>query len=247
MTKKTLALAATIIATATLSNAANAGGLRVGLGFGFPLGSFVAREHQSDTGHSYKQHNSYSKPRAVARNHHDDEAPVRKAKRAAPKPAPKVEVAEAPVRKVKRVAPKVEVAEAPRPRKIVKLPKVSKPVAEPVEVKTAKLEDPATVTDETPSIYVPETPPAAVESNVTGTQSTPAVTRTAAVTVEPDPAATAAEPVKAEPETVETPKVEKTAEVKTEPKAKSDVPATVKRLCRRFSAAIAGLIDVPCE
>lgn len=241
MTKKTLVLAATLIATATLSNAANAGGLRVGLGFGFPLGNFVAREHQSDTGHSYKSHNSYSKPRAVARSHHDDEAPVRKAKRV----APKVEVVEAAPRKVKRVAPKVEVAEAPRPRKIVKLPKVSKPVAEPVEVKTAKLEDPATVTDETPSIFVPETPPAAVGSNVTGTQSTPAVTRTAAVTIEPDPAL---EPAKVETEKVE-PKVEKTVELKTEVKSeqKTELPGTVKRLCRRFSAAIAGLIDVPCE
>lgn len=241
MSKKTLALAATIIATATLSNAANAGGLRVGLGFGFPLGNFVAREHQSDTGRSYKQHNSYSKPRAVARSH-DDDAPVRKAKRA----APKVEVADAPARKVKRVAPKVEVAEAPRSRKIVKLPKVSKPVAAPVEVQTAKLEDNVTVTDETPSIYVPETPPAAEDANFTGTQSTPAVARTAAVTIEPDPVA---EPAKAEPQKAEEPKAEKTVELKSEVKSesKSDVPATVKRLCRRFSAAIAGLIDVPCE
>lgn len=245
MSKKTLALAATIIATATLSNAANAGGLRVGLGFGFPLGNFVAREHQSDTGRSYKQHNSYSKPRAVARSHNDD-APVRKAKKAAPKPAPKVEVAEAPARKVKRVAPKVEVAEAPRSRKIVKLPKVSKPVAGPVEVQTAKLEDNVTVTDETPSIYVPESPPAAEDANFTGTQSTPAVARTAAVTIEPDPVA---EPAKVEPQKAEEPKAEKTVELKSEVKSepKADVPATVKRLCRRFSAAIAGLIDVPCE
>ena len=88
-------------------------------------------------------------------------------------------------------------AEAPRPRKIVKLPKISKPVAGPAEVQTAKLEDNVTVTDETPSIYVPETPPAAEDSNFTGTQSTPAVARTAAVTIEPDPGA---EPAKVEPQ-----------------------------------------------
>ena len=45
MTKTTLALAAALLAGTTLTSAANAGGVRVG--FGFPLGSFVAHSNQS--------------------------------------------------------------------------------------------------------------------------------------------------------------------------------------------------------
>lgn len=245
MSKTALALAAALLATSTLSSAANAGGLRVGLGFGFPLGNFVAHERQSDTGRSYSKPD-YHKPAAVARSH-DNDPPVRHAKRA----APKVETADAPARKVKRAAPKVDVAEAPAPRPR-KLTKVLKPaVQDSPEVKTAKLEDTATVTDATPSIYVPEAP-AAADSNLAGTQSTPAVTRTALVTPEtaagPTAATTATEPAPVEAAKIEKLEEPKTAEVKSEPEGKKVVvPATVKRLCRRFSAAVASLIDVPCE
>ena len=218
MTKTTLAIAAALLAGTTLTSAANAGGVR--LGFGFPLGSFVAHQNQSYTPSSgYEKH--CAKPARVAR-HHEEAAPVRHVKRA----APKQEVAEAPApRKIKR-APKVEVAEAAPAPRIAKV--------KPVEVQEARLEDKTVANDATPSIYVPETPVA----DVKGTQSTPVEVTTASI--EPAPVATEAK--------IETPAVEKTVTIeKDEPKAKIAVSGEVKRLCRRFSAAIAGLIDVPCE
>lgn len=242
MSKKTLALAAALLATSMLSNAANAGGLRVGLGFGFPLGNFTAREHQSDTRSAYAKPGCAKSRAAASRSYAP--APVKHVKRA----APKVEVAEAPVRKIKR-APKVEVAEAPapRPRKIAK---VARPeIEKTVEIKTAKLDDKTTINDAAPSIYVPDAP-AAADPKFNGTQSTPAPVTTAAITpATADAVATNAEPVKVDVVKDEPAKVEKTVEAKPEPaaKAKADLPATAKRLCRRFSAAIAGLIDVPCE
>ncbi len=196
MTKTTLALAAALLAGTTLSSAANAGGLRVG--FGFPLGSFIAHSAQNySSAPSYKRH--CDKPQYAARRYERVEAPVRKVSRPA-----KVEVAEEAPRKIKRAE---------------------------TEVKTAKLEDKTVATDATPSIYVPETPVA----DVKGTQSTPAEVNTATAT-----------DVKEEVK-VETPKIEKVEKVeKDEPKVKIST-SDIKRVCRRFSAAIAGLIDVPCE
>ena len=60
------------------------------------------------------------------------------------------------------------------------------------------------------------------------------------------------EAVKAEAPKVEAPKVEKVATVeKTVSTGKSDqktvAAADTKQVCRRYSAAIAGLVDVPCE
>lgn len=211
MTKNSLALAAVLLASTTLTGTANAGGLRVGLGFGFPLGHFVAHEMMHDSGRPvYNKH--CDKPRVVARStrSYDDDAPARKI--------------------VKR-SPKMEAA---------------KPVEEKeVEVKTAKLEDKTTATDATPVIYVPDTPPV---SNITGTQSTPSSLRTAALTTDAPSTATT-EPAKTDSAKAETPKVEaktektETAKTEDEPKSKGNL----QKLCRRFSAAIAGLIDVPCE
>ena len=209
MTKNSVALAAVLLASTTLTGAANAGGLRVGLGFGFPLGNFVAHQHQNDYSRPSYSKPHCDKPRAVARSTRSYDRHFE----------PKHEVAEAP---------------APRPRKIVK---VEKPDEEKtIEIKTAKLEDTATAND-APSIYVPDAPP----SNITGTQSTPTAMQTAAVTTD-TATVTTPEPVK-----VETPKVEKTAEVKAEDEPKKKSGLDVKRLCRRFSAAVASLIDVPCE
>ena len=223
---KSLALAAALLATTTLTSAAYAGG-GVRVGFGFPLGSFVAHEHQNYTPTPrYERH--CEKPQRAARHEERYEAPVHKVSR----PAPKVEVAEdepAP-RKVKH-APKVEVAEeTPAPR-VVRV----KAVKEPAPIQTAKLEDKNVISDAAPLIYVPEAPPA---SNFTGTQSTPAAFRTAALSP----------PAIKEEAKVETPKVEKIAKAaKDEPKVTAALPSGAKRLCRRFSAAIAGLIDIPCE
>jgi hypothetical protein len=55
MTKITLSLAAALIAgTTMMTSAANAGGLR--LGFGFPLGSFVAHPNENYSEVSYRRH-----------------------------------------------------------------------------------------------------------------------------------------------------------------------------------------------
>ena len=218
MTTKALTLAALMLATTTLASTAEAGGVR--LQFGGPLGSFVAHPNQSSGpgGTARNQHyakpaaHHYAKPSYVGRKHQEEEAPVRHAK--------------------KRAAPKIEVAETPAPRKVRK-PKVviEKPeLSEQVEVQTAKLDDKSVVSDASPSIYVPQAPVAAAE--VTGTQSTAAVIRTAALSPEPETAVVAADP-KAE---------EKTEPAKVE---KSDTAAS--KICRRFSAAIAGLIEIPCD
>ena len=207
MTKTTLALAAALLAGTTLTSAANAGGVRVG--FGFPLGSFVAHSNQSYSGESYGSGRNCHKPRYAARRQY--------------------EAAAAPVRKIKR-APKAAVAY-----------KVSKP-----EVQTAKLEDKLITNDET-TTEIAKTPAA----DVSGTQSTASTstTTTAVLDKETDKAATTTTPAMAK---VEAPKVEKVATVeKTETSGKAEqktisVPAA-KRVCRRFSAAIAGLVDVPCQ
>jgi hypothetical protein len=204
MTKTTLALAAALLAGTTLTSAANAGGVRVG--FGFPLGSFVAHSNQSYSGEGYGSGRNCHKPRYAARRRY--------------------EAAAAPVRKVKR-APKAAVAY-----------KVSKP-----EVQTAKLEDKLITNDET-TTEIAKTP----ASDVSGTQSTTSTT-TAVLDKEPAKTATTATPATAK---VEAPKIEKVATVeKTETSGKAEqktisVPAA-KRVCRRFSAAIAGLVDVPCQ
>lgn len=71
MTKTTLVLAAALLAGTTLNSAANAGGVRVG--FGFPLGSFVAHQHQSyNSGYDPdcerpRSRRSYKAPRRVAK------------------------------------------------------------------------------------------------------------------------------------------------------------------------------------
>ena len=204
MTKTTLALAAALLAGTTLTSVANAGGVRVG--FGFPLGSFIAHSNQSYSGESYGSGRNCHKPRYAARRQY--------------------EAAAAPVRKIKR-APKAAVAY-----------KVSKP-----EVQTAKLEDKLITNDET-TTEIAKTP----ASDVSGTQST-ASTTTTAVLDKADKAAATTTPATTK---FEAPKVEKVATVeKTETSGKAEqktisVPAA-KRLCRRFSAAIAGLVDVPCQ
>ncbi len=221
MTTKALTLAALMLASTTLISTAEAGGVR--LSFGGPLGSFVAHPNQS------------SGPGGTARKEHCAKPEARHYAKPSYLGRKHQEEA-APVRHVKRATPKVEVAEeTPAPRKIRK-PKIviDKPeVAEQVEVQTAKLDDKSVVSDVTPSIYVPETPVAAAE--FTGTQSTAAVVPTAALTPAPETTTVAAK----EPEA-------KQAEAAKPAKAeKSDT--TAAKICRRFSAAIAGLIEIPCD
>lgn len=271
MTKTLSTLAALFLASSALSSAAHAGGVR--LSFGGPLGSFTAHEKLSDgpggtaryarphcDKPSYASKPSYSVAR---RQNDDDDAPARR-----------------PVHKVQK-AP-VEVAEAPV-HKMPRKPKVyiEKQETKP-EVKTAKLEDKAVISDAAPAITIPQSPVA--QPQLSGTQSTPSA---AASTPAPTPAQTAAQTVTQTPTPAPVPVATHTAsletapitapaiapdaepkttvsatEVATEPakaepvkaeaekpaknaKGKSDSMAT--RLCKRFSAAVAGLVDVPCE
>jgi hypothetical protein len=186
MTKIAFALAATVLAGTTMTNAANAG---VRLGFGFPLGSFVAHSNENYGGNDYRR---YDRPRTVRRDYQDD-APARK------------------VAKIKR-APKVEVAAAP-----VKAP------AAPV-VQTAKLEDKLS-SDPTTTTEIAKTPASTSASETTKpvSETTTGSIKQASTTTDKTDTA-----VKADT---------KTAAATTE----------TKHVCRRYSAAIAGLVDVPCE
>ncbi|MEQ1719366.1 MAG: hypothetical protein ABL907_25815 [Hyphomicrobium sp.] len=245
MTTKALTLAALMLATSTFSNAAEAGGVR--LQFGGPLGSFVAHPTMSSGpgGTMKNQHcakesrpsQSYSRPSYLGRRPHDD-PPARKV--AVHHKAPKAEVAEAPAPRRIKKTPRVELAEqAPVVRKIHK----------PAVIRTAKLTDNSIVSDAAPSIYVPESPAPVAEFS--GTQSTPAVQRATA-----DAGATTTvaglEP-EAKTEVVVMPVVDETPApvatvAKAEKSAKSEKSGAIAaKICRRFSAAIAGLITVPCD
>ncbi|HET6389134.1 hypothetical protein [Hyphomicrobium sp.] len=181
MTKIAFALAAAVLGCTTMTNVANAG---VRLGFGFPLGSFVARSHESYSADDYRP--SY-RPRSVRRDYHDD-APARKIAKA--KRAPKTEVANAPAKA--RPAPAVQ---------------------------TAKLDDKPS-SDPATTTVIEKTPDTSSKTPVSKDVTTGSIT--------PAPATTE----------------------KTQSSAKSDKePAAVeaKHVCRRYSPAIAGLVDVPCE
>lgn len=204
MTKTALAIAAALIAGSTFTSTADAGGIRVG--FGFPLGSFVARPHQS-----YDATPSYQ-----ARRHHNEAA--------------------AAARQAKRAAAKAEYAEAQqRARKAAQHAAVKQ-----AAIKTASVESKSVKSDVVPAITVPETPVTQPVAQVIETEKTDTTaTRKVAIATEPDPALNKAV-------TVEAPKVEKTVEVE-KVEVKPSTKETAKRVCRKFSAAIAGLIDVPCE
>ncbi|HVZ04173.1 hypothetical protein [Hyphomicrobium sp.] len=187
MTKIAFALATALLAGSTLTSAANAGGIR--LGFGFPLGSFVAHPTQSYAGDGYGYRKHCARERAARRVYRAEAAPVRRHKRS-----------------------HVNIA-------------AKKPATPPV-VQMAKLEDklmsnPATTTE------------IAKTSNITTASTTPAATNS---------------PPAAKTEAPTTDKVATADKTSTDGKSATDKPATeAKQICRRYSAAIAGLIDVPCE
>lgn len=196
MTKTTFAIAAALIAGTTLTNAANAGGLRVG--FGFPLGSFIAHSGENLVQDDYRRRHA-DRPLYVARR--NDDTPVY-----TPKKAPKADVASQ---------------------------------QSDNNTKTAKLED-KLVTDDSNTTVIEKTSAEATDTQPT--QTSDSSTSTDAATTDQAP------------EKVDTPKVEQVATVdNSETKTKSDAKAQTatsdsnKRVCRRFSAAIAGLVEVPCE
>lgn len=262
-TLKTLALAAALLTTTSLCSA-QAGGLRVG--FGFPLGSFTVHPNlSSGPGGTARGRGGYEHcehPKSATRSHsRDDDAPARR-----PKRAPKVEVAdEEPAPKKVHRQPKVEVAEdEPAPKKVHRQAK-AEPAQEslparivkvkaddnPVEIKATKLELKSVVSHAAPTIYIPEAP--INMPQLSGTQSTPAPVTTASLgpldIKSPQPA-TALVPVAEPLKTTEVSHTEVEAKAtKTEAKAeprKSAVTTEVKKLCRKFSAAVASLVDVPC-
>jgi hypothetical protein len=69
MTKTTFALAAALFAGTSMTSAANADAVRVG--FGFPLGSFVAHTNENYSGREYRQ---VERPHATRRDYQDDAA-----------------------------------------------------------------------------------------------------------------------------------------------------------------------------
>lgn len=207
MTRPAIAIAAAMIAATTLTNAkpAEAG---VRLGFGVPLGMFVA--------HSLAE---------SSRRAHYDDLRAQRQERAARIAAAKREAA---IAAAKREA---ALEERERARKAKLLAKAS----EPVTSNDAKL----VTTDAAPTINVPATPAAA-------TTSAPVATEIAKVG-EVDDAVKIAAPKTEQLQQVVT--VEPVAQPAVQPAAQPTESATskAKRICRRFSAAIAGLVDVPCE
>ncbi|WP_045835582.1 hypothetical protein [Hyphomicrobium sp. 99] len=185
MSKIAFALAAAVLAGTTMTNAANAG---VRLGFGFPLGTFIAHSNENYDASDYRRS---ERPRTVRRDYQDD-APARK------------------VAKIKR-APKTEVSEAP-----------AKPSATPV-VQTAKLEDKLS-SDPATTTVIEKTPTAANETTTTPAKdvTTGSITQASATMDKTDT------PAKSITET-------------------KTVTTETKHVCRRYSPAVAGLVDVPCE
>jgi len=130
MTRTALTIAVALIAGTTLSNVANAGGVR--LGFGFPLGSFVAKPFQgSSLGGGYGHKKSYKKPAYAARK--------------APRPA-QVDVAE--TRPVKAKPAPVKTANVETKSTATDAPAVYIPDT-PVKTEAAKTQNTAALTPQT--------------------------------------------------------------------------------------------------
>jgi hypothetical protein len=192
MNRTAFAIAAALLAGTTLTSAANAGGLRVG--FGFPLGSFIAHSNQNYSDNDYGCRHC-DRPHYAARHVYEDDAPVHKVKH----------------------TPKVDTAE------------VSQPTT------TAKLED-KLVTDAATTTEIAKT-------TTSDTGSTPTTTS--------DTTTASTDTTTSTPTATHTPKIEKVATVDNKvTTGKTDVTtvaADTKQVCRRYSATIAGLVDVPCE
>ena len=237
MSKTINTLATLFVAAIAIPGAAEAGGIR--LQFGGPLGTFVAHPHLSSGPGGTMRNRSYAESRSSYSAHckQRELAQARKARQ--------IEVARqtAQARKAREIAEarrdKIEIAE----RAAVKAK----------AVQTAKLEDKLVASD-APAIFVPESP--APDARFTGTQSTPAPARTAAVDTNEANTGTGVE-AEDKTEVVVLPVVEendpKAAEttqatpVEAKPEKKETNTTVAEKICRRFSAAIAGLITVPCN
>ena len=236
MSKTINTLAALFVAAIAVPSAAEAGGVR--LQFGGPLGSFVAHPHLSSGPGGTMRNRSYAESRS-SYSAHCKQRELAKAR--------KIEIARQAAH-----ARKIELARAAEVRRD-KIETAERTARKAKVVQTAKLED-KTVTSDAPVIFVPESP--APDAKFTGTQSTPAPARTAAVNTNE---ANTGMGVEAEDKTevVVLPVVEEndtkaaeTAEAKADeakPEQKEAETTVAEKICRRFSAAIAGLITVPCN
>jgi hypothetical protein len=223
MNRTAIALAAALIAGSSVTTAAQAG---VKLGFGLPLGVFVASQ-LAQGAHNASRRNHYENMRAQNRQ--------AKAARAAKAAAAKQAAAK------RQAIARAEAAEARAKAKA----QAARVAARNAETKTAKVEAPQVTTEAGPVINVPSTPtpvaatvPAA--ATVTAIETAKIEEINDAVKIEAPKSEQSQQVVSIEP--TEAPVVEAKAEVKSEPAANK-----AERICRRFSAAIAGLNDVPCE
>lgn len=248
MSKTINTLAALFVAAIAVPSAAEAGGVR--LQFGGPLGSFVAHPHLSSGPGGTMRSRSYAESRSSygARCKQRELAQARKARQ--------IQIAQqaAQARKAREIAEarRIELARAAEARRD-KTEVAARAAGKAQVVQSAKLED-KTVTSDAPSIFVPESP--APDARFSGTQSTPAPARTAAVETSEADTGTGIE-AEDKTEVVVLPVVEendpKAAEttqatpVEAKPEKKETNTTVAEKICRRFSAAIAGLITVPCN
>ena len=239
MSKTINTLAALFVAAIAVPSAAEAGGVR--LQFGGPLGSFVAHPHLSSGPGGTMRNRSYAENRS-SYSAHCKQRELAKAR--------KIEIARQAAQA--RKAREIELARAAEVRRD-KIEVAERAARKAKVVQTAKLEDKSVASD-APAIFVPESP--APDARFTGTQSTPAPARTAAVDANEANTGTGVEaedktevvvlPVveESEPKVAETTQV---TPVEAKPAEKESKTTVVEKICRRFSAAIAGLITVPCN
>jgi hypothetical protein len=218
MTRPALAIATALIAATSPTNGAEAGGLR--LGFGMPLGTFVASPFAPGSVHQPRHSSGYNKLQQQR------EANVRAAK----------------IANAKREYAAKQEAEARR-QAVARAETADKAQVKNAEITTAKVETSTATTEAAPMIKIPDAPvnvaaPAAAsyaevaKVGVIDDAVRIAAPKTAAlqqvVTIEKEPASTTtvADKVDAEP---------------------TKVADTAQRICRRFSAVIGGLVDIPCE
>lgn len=274
MSKTTGTLAALLLMTSALASTAEAGdGVR--LSFGGPLGSFVAHPKlSSGPGGTARASRHCDKP-SVARAYSRPKSYAVAARKA--HKAPTVDVAEASAHKAPRkpkvylekkektpsvqtakledksvvsdAAPSITVPESPVAPAVVtgtqssaaaqgagssttSNPASSPATPAPATTQTAALEQsPVTV----PAVA----PDAELKASTTANEPAAQAAVTPAVSVTTP---TTAEAATSEPETSEA------AASETKPgKGKAKADSMANRICKRFSAAIAGLIDVPCE
>lgn len=144
MTKMTFALAAALLAGTTMTSVANAGAIRVG--FGFPLGSFVAHSNES---YGARDYDRAQRPRTI-RSAYRDDAPVRK------------------IVKVKRPV-RTDVADAAVKAPVVRTAKLEGKLASDPATTTVIAKTPVSKSDATPAnVTTGSITPASTNSSVSG-------------------------------------------------------------------------------